>query len=132
MAPRRRTQQPESQPSVWKIRLPSDVAKRVRDKASALEMPQNRVIINELAAYPRLEQTDKLAEQVRDLEVLLARYSARISGLDISENLLTAVDAILKADGAAALESAVERLRVARHGVAALAEQASRKPKTGA
>jgi hypothetical protein len=132
MASRQRRQQPQPGPNVWKIRLPADIAERVKSKAAALGAPQNRVIINELAAFPGLDQQRRLGELIGHVEVVLARYGARISGLDLTENLLSAVDAVLKAETSDALQGAVERLRVERLGLLALGEQASRKPKTGA
>jgi hypothetical protein len=115
----------------FKLRLPPDIATRIRAKAEREGRPQNRIIINELAEYPALNEVGTHAEHNREMEIILARYGARISAYDISESLLTAVDAVLKADGPVALESAVERLRVARLGMLALADQMGRKPKTG-
>jgi hypothetical protein len=97
----------------FKIRLPEDIAWRIEGKAKDKEWPLNRVIINELAAYPDLEQVGVLAETVGDMEVILAHYSARITWQDLSDKLLSAVDAVLKAQGGA-LQAAIDQLRVVR------------------
>jgi hypothetical protein len=118
MAPPRKKQPSAGQSREYKIRLPEDVAQRIEAKAKVEGRPQNRVIINELAAYPDLEQTHKLATLVRDMEVVVARYAAQITMHDLSDALLKAVDAVLVAQGGA-LPAAVEKLRVVRHGLLA-------------
>jgi hypothetical protein len=112
----------------YKIRLPEDIAQRIEAKAKAEGRPQNRVIINELARFPDVEPHSTLAERVRDLEVVLARYAARISWLDLTEQLLNAVDAVLTAEGAA-VSAAIDRLRVARAGMLAHRRAAERRTK---
>jgi hypothetical protein len=102
----------------YKIRLPEDVAQRIEAKAKGEQRPQNRVIINELAAFPDLEEVGKLARHVGHIEVLLARYASQLTSHDLSDQLLAAVDAALKADGGA-LQAAVEKLRVVRAGMLA-------------
>ena len=118
MAPPRKKSPTPGQGREYKIRLPEDVAQRIEAKAKEQVRPQNRVIINELAAIPDLEQTGKLATMVRDMEVVLARYAAQITSHDLSGQLLDAVDAVLNAEGGA-LTAAVERLRVVRAGMLA-------------
>jgi len=98
----------------YKIRLPEDVADRIEQKAANEQRPQNRVIINELAAFPDLQKARDLAESVGDLKVLLAQHSARIMWLDLSVQLLSAVDGVLEAEGSNALQAAVDKLRVVR------------------
>jgi hypothetical protein len=100
----------------FKIRLPPDVAQRVAADAAAQQRPMNRVVINDLAAIPHLKESAKLAETGRDLEVVLARYSARITAVDLADDLLNAVDAVLDAQGGA-LQSALDKLRVVRTGM---------------
>src|SRR5262245_26146091 len=112
MAPPRKSPSP-GQGREYKIRLPEDVAQRIETKAKQEGRPQNRVIINELASVPDLEQTSKLATLVRDMEVVVARYASQITSHDLSDELLRAVDAVLSAQ-AGALPAAVERLRVVR------------------
>jgi hypothetical protein len=46
--------------------LPTDVFERVEAKAKETGWPLNRVIINELAAFPGLEKQAKLGELIRD------------------------------------------------------------------
>jgi hypothetical protein len=114
MAPPRRKQPAAGQGHEYKIRLPGDVAERIEAKAKAEGRPQNRVIINELASVPDLEQTKKLATLVRDMEVVVARYAAQITSHDLSEQLLSAVDAVLHAPGNA-LTPAVENTGMLAH-----------------
>jgi hypothetical protein len=118
MAPPRKKRRltPERPGREYKVRLPEDVAQRVEAKAKAQGWPQNRIIINELAAFPDLEQFRNIAERVREMEVLLARYGARVTWHDLSEELLNAVDAVLAAQGGA-LQAALDRLRVVRTGM---------------
>ena len=116
MAPPRKKQPSPGQGREYKIRLPEDVAQRVEAKAKVEGRPQNRIIINELASVPDLEQTHKLAALVGDMEVVVARYAAQITLHDLSDALLKAVDAVLAARGGA-LPQAIERLRVARAGM---------------
>ena len=116
MAPPRKKQPTPGQGREYKIRLPEDVAQRIEAKAKVEGRPQNRIIINELASVPHLEQTHKLATLVREMEVVVARYAAQITLHDLSHALLKAVDAVLAARGGA-LPQAIERLRVARAGM---------------
>jgi hypothetical protein len=118
MAPPRRKQPAPGQGREYKIRLPEDVAQRIENKAKAEQRPQNRVIINELAAIPALEETRKQASLNRDMEIVVARYAARVTSIDLSEQLLSAVDSVINAQGSA-LAAAVEKLRVVRAGMLA-------------
>jgi len=128
MAPPRKKSTKPGRAHEYKIRLPEDVARRIEAKAESEGRPQNRVIINELSSVPQLEQTSRLAELVRDVEVVIARYGARITSIDLSHELLTAVDAVLAAEGSA-LTPAVEKLRVVRAGMLAHDQiQSKRKP----
>jgi hypothetical protein len=113
MAPPRKKQPAPGQGREYKIRLPEDVAQRIEAKAKVEGRPQNRIIINELASVPDLEETHKLATLVGHMEVVIARYAAQITSHELSDRLLSAVDAVLNAQGAA-LTAAVERLRVVR------------------
>jgi hypothetical protein len=102
----------------FKIRLPEDITRRIEAKANVEQRPQNRIIINELASFPELEKTRRLASLIGDMEVVLARYAAQITLHDLSDALLKAIDTVLAAQGAA-LPTAIERLRVARAGMLA-------------
>jgi hypothetical protein len=113
MAPPRKKKPTPGQGREYKIRLPEDVAQRIEAKAKDEQRPQNRIIINELASVPGLERTRLLAELVSHMEVVLARYAAQITSHDPSDRLLSAVDAVLNAQGGA-LTAAVEKLRVVR------------------
>src|SRR4029453_9101500 len=100
MAPRKkkRTTPAFERGREFKLRLPPEVSERVEAKAKEEGRPQNRIIINELAAFPNLERLRKLDEMVSDMETTLARYSSRIVLADVGEALLQAVDDVLKAD----------------------------------
>jgi len=111
MAPPRKKQPTPGQGREYKIRLPEDVAQRIEAKAKVEGRPQNRIIINELASIPTLEETAKLAALVYHMEVIVARYAAQQTSHDLSKRLLSAVDAVLNAQGGA-LTAAVENLRV--------------------
>jgi hypothetical protein len=100
----------------FKLRLPPDVSERVEAKAKAEGRPQNRVIINELAAFPDLERLRKFGELVGDMENVLARYSSRIMAADLGEALMHAVDDVLKADRHE-LQARLDRLRVLRNAM---------------
>ena len=117
MAPRKKkTPAPLRPGREYKLRLPEDVAERIEKKAAAEQRPQNRVIINELASVPYLEQFRNLAEQITNMEIILARHGARITWHDLSDELLNAVDAVLKAEGGA-LPAALDKLRAVRRGM---------------
>lgn len=96
--------------------MPEDIRVRIERKSKQTGWPQNRVIINELAAFPELEKggRDLLSGNLQHMNNLLARYGARIKWLDLSEALLKSVDAVLKAEGSAALQAAVDKLRIDR------------------
>ena len=116
MAPPRKKSSPPPQGREYKIRLPEDIAQRIEAKAKDEQRPQNRIIINELARFPDLEKTGKLAELVRDMEVVIARYAAQITAHDLTDELLGAVDAVLATQGGA-LPAAIEKLRLVRTGM---------------
>jgi hypothetical protein len=95
-----------------KIRLPEEVAQDLEKISKETGAPMNRIIIDRLASYDgHAIDGGKLAERLRDLEILLARYGARLGSLELSEQLLAAVDGLLKAESSAA---AIDKLRAAR------------------
>jgi hypothetical protein len=96
------------------LRLPTDVFERVEAKAKETGWPLNRVIINELAAFPGLEKQAKLGELIRDMEVILAQYGSRITLAELSEPLLRAVDDVLAAKGDGERQARLDKLRVLR------------------
>jgi hypothetical protein len=100
----------------YKIRLPLDISERIEAKAKKEQRPQNRIIINELAAFPTLEQHGELAKHVGEMGNMIARYGARIEWHDLSDELLKGVDAVLKAEGGA-VHAAIDRLRVVRNAM---------------
>jgi hypothetical protein len=97
----------------YKVRLPEDVADRIAKKAATEQRPQNRIIINELASVPYLEQRSTFEELIQDMKITLARHGAAIVWHDLSTELLAAVDALLAAEGGEE-RAAKERLRVIR------------------
>ena len=125
MAPPRRKREKANERRFFKIALPEDIAARIEAKAKVEGRPQNRIIINELAAVPRLEQYEDYEEllvhhdnALERMEVTLAQYSGRIEWLDLSEKLVNAVDEVLITQGGAQ-QATIDRLRVIRTGMLA-------------
>jgi hypothetical protein len=96
------------------LRLPDDVFERIEAEAKAQGRPMNRIIVNDLAAIPWLRSQAKLAETVRDMEIVLAKYGSRITLSDLNEQLLAAVDETLAAQSEGELLARVDKLRVTR------------------
>jgi hypothetical protein len=97
------------------LRLPTDVFERIEAKAKERGWPLNRVIINELAAFPDLDQQAKLGQLTRDMEVVLAQYSARIIIADLTDGLLGTLREMVKADEAdkvGEVRAKVQKVRV--------------------
>lgn len=118
MAPRRKRATTTKEARDFKIRLPEDIRQRLDEKAKDTGWPLNRIIINELAAYPDLEKRGSLIEAVGHFDVLLARYGARIVWLELSEQMLDALDAALEAQGTAQ-QAALDKVRVVRNAMRA-------------
>ena len=97
----------------YKLRLPPDLSRWVAQRAADSGHPQNRVIIDGLASLDYLEKLRDIGELYEDMKVWNARQSARVSWLDLSHELLDAVDTVLKAEGLAR-EAAIDKLRVVR------------------
>jgi hypothetical protein len=116
MAPRRKYATAPPGGREIKMRLPEDIATRIESKAKAEGRPMNRVVINELALIPHYERLRDLNTAVQDMEIILARYGARITSHDLGEGLLQAVDAVLAAEGGAQ-QAAIDRLRVVRRSM---------------
>ena len=114
MAPPRKKRVAPSQTHPVHLRLPGDVFARLEAKAKASIWPFNRIVINELAAYPRLESDARRGELNDHIETLLARYGSRLTAADLSDALLHAVDRVLAAKSDSELRSAVDKLRVVR------------------
>jgi len=98
----------------FKLRLPHPVAERIATKAKARGTPQSRVIIEELTAIPDLENRASFSAMIEEMRDVLSRFGARAAVADLSDNLLAAVDAVLKAKGTGTLQAAMDRLRVVR------------------
>jgi hypothetical protein len=116
MAPPRKKKRIPGKLYDFKIRFPEDVRERIEKKAQAKGWPQNRVIINELADYPRLEKIGELADHVGHMRDVLARYSSRIVMQDLADELLKAVDTVLATEGGEQ-QAAIEKLRVERNAM---------------
>ena len=100
----------------YKLSLPEDIANRIEAKAKDEARPQNRIIINELAAYPNLEKIGELRQHVADLEALLLKYSVRLTWQELSDELISTVDAVLKTQGGAQ-QVAIDKLRAVRNAM---------------
>jgi hypothetical protein len=100
----------------FKMRIPEEIAARIEAKAKAQQRPMNRIVINELYLIPHYEKMQDFNTAVQDMEIILARYGARITSLDVGQELVGAVDAVLEAEGGAQ-QAAIDRLRVTRAGM---------------
>jgi hypothetical protein len=89
-----------------------DVGDWIDAKAKAEGRALNHVIINAMAEYPSLKRFRDFATLIGDMETVLARYGARIAAHDLADEMLNAIDAVLKAEGGSTLQAAVERMRV--------------------
>jgi hypothetical protein len=118
MAPRRKHVIAPSSGREFKLRIPQDISARIEAKAKAEGRPQNRIVINELAEYPRLKQIADLGELIHDMENILLRQGARVTAADLSDELLARVDAVLGAEGNA-VAPALDRLRITRNAMRA-------------
>jgi len=114
MAPRRK--RVLSEPREFKVRLPADISDRIEAKAEQKHQSQSRVIIDELAAFPDLERNFNYANLVEEMRNVLARYSTRITWLDLSEQLLAALDKALASEGSAQ-QAALDKCRVLRNAM---------------
>jgi hypothetical protein len=106
----------------FKLRLPEDVSERIVAKAKQTGWPQNRVIINDLAEYPELKQGGRdllaanlahLGDHLAKFDALFVKYGGRIEWLELSEQLLAALDAALDAKGTAQ-QAMIDKVRVIR------------------
>jgi hypothetical protein len=128
MAPPRKKRRALGEGHPVHLRLPTDVFERIEAKTKEKGWPLNRVIINELAAFPDLDQQAKLGELTRDMEVVLAQYGARIVTADLTDELLRTLREMLKADdanNAGMLRAKVAKVRV----ILAAMEKDERTPK---
>jgi hypothetical protein len=115
MTPPRRKRRAPGEGHPVHLRLPTDVFERIEAKTKEKGWPFNRVIINELAAFPDLEKQAKLGELTRRMEDTLAHYSTRIVVADLTDDLLRTLHEIVKADGAnnvGELRAKVAKVRV--------------------
>jgi hypothetical protein len=113
MAPPRKPSGPDAKHFV-RLRLPDDVFRRLDDKARNAARPFNRTVINELAAFPHFDGLPRLAELVGAIETLLSRFGARLTAIELGDELLRALDAALAARTNGQLQSQLDRLRVLR------------------
>ena len=109
MAPPRKKRRAPGEDHPVHLRLPPDVMKRIDAKTAKTGWPINRVVINELAAFPDLEEQAKLGQLIRDMEIILARYGSRITLADLGEPLLRAVDDVLRAKTDSELQARLEQ-----------------------
>jgi hypothetical protein len=128
MAPPRKKRRAPGEDHPVHLRLPTDVMKRVEAKAKDEGRPLNRIIINELAAFPDLDRQAKLGQLTRDMEIVLMRYHERIIVADLTDDLLGTVRDMVKADDAnnvGLLRAKVAKARV----ILAAMEKHERMPK---
>jgi hypothetical protein len=114
MAPPRKKRRAPGEGHPVHLRLPTDVFERIEAKTKAKGWPFNRVIINELAAFPDLERLATFGELISDMEIVLARYSSRMIVADLGEPLLRAIDEVLAAKTDGERQTPLDKLRVLR------------------
>jgi hypothetical protein len=115
MAPPRKKRRAPGEDHPVHLRLPPDVMKRIDAKTKETGYPINRVVINELSQFPDLEKQAKLGQLTRDMEIILARYGARITVADLTDDLLRTLREMVKADDAdnvGELRAKVAKVRV--------------------
>ena len=115
MAPPRKKRRAPGEGHPVHLRLPTDVFERIEARAKEKGWPFNRVIINELASIPHLEEQAKLGQLTRDMEIILARYGARVTLADLTDELLRTLREMVKADdadNAGVLRAKVAKVRV--------------------
>jgi hypothetical protein len=100
----------------FRLRLPPDLSGRIEKEAYDTGKPQNRVIIDMLARVTQADESTSIASSARHLETLLAKYSAQQSSVELSKDLLRAVDEILDAKPHE-VQARVEGLRVVRRAM---------------
>jgi hypothetical protein len=128
MAPPRKKRRAPGEGHPVHLRLPTDVFERIEEKTKEKGWPFNRVIINELASIPHLEKQAKFGQLTRDMEIILARYGARITLADLTDELLRTLREMLKADDTndtGLLRTKVAKVRV----ILAAMEKDGRMPK---
>jgi hypothetical protein len=116
MAPPRKKRRAPGEGHPVHLRLPSDVFERIEAKTKKTGWPFNRVIINELAAFPDLEANAKHRELNSAAEVLLTKFGARMTWLELNEELLNGVDRVLESHGVAR-DAAIDQLQMTRNAM---------------
>ena len=93
MAPPRRKQRSPHEGREFKLRIPEDIARRIEAKSKKQQRPQNRIVVDELSAIPRLEQYEDYEKlllhhdnALARMEVALAQYSVASEWLDLSQS----------------------------------------------
>jgi hypothetical protein len=114
VAPPRKKRKVPGEGRRFHFRLPDDVADRLEKKAKDENRSINRIVINELAEHPDLERYRDFAHQLEDLKILVARYGARIIGIEQNDAVLHAIDEVLAAKSGGELQSRLDQLRVLR------------------
>jgi hypothetical protein len=100
----------------YRLRLPADVSEEIEKESLDTGLPQNRIIINRLARFGPNDKMATMDGLIGHMETLLAGYGSRLSGVELGEELLQAVDQILDAKPNE-LQARVDKLRVVRRAV---------------
>jgi len=109
----------------FRLRLPPDLSEEIEKESVNTGLPQNRIIINRLARFGQADKTATMDGLIGHMETLLARYGAQQSGVELSKDLLRAVDDILAAKPNE-LQARVEGLRVVRRAMREIEQAAAR------
>src|SRR5262249_45347918 len=84
----------------FKVILPPDISDRFEKQAKDEGQTKSRIINNDLARIPYLDQQAKLGELVRNMDDLLTRHSARETVAELTKELLSTLREMVKADEA--------------------------------
>ncbi len=123
MAPPRKKRKVPGEGHPVHLRLPTDVFERLEAKTKQKGWPLNRTINAELAEYPDLEELKKLGALVSDMEVILARYGAQQTLVEVSKELLVAVDEVLASRTDGELQARLDKLRALRAAMVKTAKE---------
>jgi hypothetical protein len=95
----------------FRLRLPRDLSDEIEKESAVSGIPQNRIIINRLAAFGQNNKAASMDSLLNHLETLLARYGTRLNSVELAEDLARAANEVVNAK-AAELPAKVDKLRV--------------------
>jgi hypothetical protein len=114
MAPPRKKRRAPGEGHPLHLRLPTELMELVEARSKKDGTPINRAVINLIASIPALEKRRTQEETLEQMQIVLARYGARVTLADLGEPLLRAVDDVLAAKTDGELQARLDKLRVLR------------------